>query len=535
MAIVGTFAVMAALGYSLNNLSLFGLVLAIGIVVDDAIVVVENVERWLDQGVAPREAARKAMDEVTGPVIAVALVLFAVFVPCAFLGGISGQFFRQFAVTIAVSTVISAFNSLTLSPALAAILLRPRGARRDPLTWLLDVLLGWFFRLFNVVFGAGTALYVRLVGRLLRVSLVRCWSTAACSVLTYWQFSRAPTGFIPQQDKGYLLLNVQLPDSASVERTQQVMAQIETARPRYAGGGAYGGHLRPVADPGRQRAEPRLDVRHARTTLPSAAAPALTADAIAAALRERCQREVPGGHRLGLRRAADRRAGHDRRIQDDRRGPRQSRPGRSCSASAIRSSPAATTRRTAGPVQQLPGQHALAVPRHRPHQVHGPGRAGQRRLQHAASLSRLVLRQQLQRVRPDLAGEHPGRSAIPRPVSRHRQLQVRNNQGQMIRLGTLMDVRDTSGPVMVMRYNMYSAAAITGNTTPGTSSGQAIALMQEIAEQELPRVDGLRLDRTDLPATPGGQHGDLRLRAGAWCSCFWCWRRSTKAGRCRWP
>ena len=145
------------MGFSLNNLSLFGLVLAIGIVVDDAIVVVENVERWLDQGLPPREAARKAMDEVTGPVIAVALVLCAVFVPAAFLGGITGQFFRQFAVTIAVSTVISAFNSLTLSPALAAILLRPRGARRDPLTWLLDLLLGWFFRLFNVAFGASTS------------------------------------------------------------------------------------------------------------------------------------------------------------------------------------------------------------------------------------------------------------------------------------------------------------------------------------------------------------------------------------------
>ncbi len=125
VAILGTFAVMAALGFSLNNISLFGLVLAIGIVVDDAIVVVENVERWLEQGLAPREATRKAMDEVTGPIIAVALVLCAVFVPCAFIGGITGQFFRQFAVTIAVSTVFSALNSLTLSPALAAILLRP--------------------------------------------------------------------------------------------------------------------------------------------------------------------------------------------------------------------------------------------------------------------------------------------------------------------------------------------------------------------------------------------------------------------------
>ena len=164
VAIIGTFAVMAALGFSLNNISLFGLVLAIGIVVDDAIVVVENVERWLEQGLPPREATRKAMDEVTGPVIAVALVLCAVFVPCAFISGITGQFFRQFAVTIAVSTVFSAFNSLTLSPALAAILLRPHGARRDPLTWLLDLLLGWFFRLFNRAFDAGTD-GLRLVGR----------------------------------------------------------------------------------------------------------------------------------------------------------------------------------------------------------------------------------------------------------------------------------------------------------------------------------------------------------------------------------
>src|SRR5207302_1024074 len=172
VAILGTFAVMLALGFTINNISLFGLVLAIGIVVDDAIVVVENVERWLEHGLAPREATRKAMDEVTGPVIAVALVLCAVFVPCGFISGIPGRFFRQFAVTIAVSTVFSAINSLTLSPALAAILLKPHGTRRDPLTWLLDMVLGWFFRLFNWVFGAGTAGYGWLVGRLLRGSVL---------------------------------------------------------------------------------------------------------------------------------------------------------------------------------------------------------------------------------------------------------------------------------------------------------------------------------------------------------------------------
>ncbi len=216
VAIVGTFAVMAALGFSLNNISLFGLVLAIGIVVDDAIVVVENVERWLEHGLPPREAARRAMDEVTGPVIAVALVLCAVFVPCAFIRGITGQFFRQFAVTIAVSTVFSAFNSLTLSPALAAILLKPRGGRRDPLTWLLDMTLGWLFGLFNAAFRAGTAAYAWSVGRLLRLSILVLAAYVGLLVLTYWVFDRAPTGFIPQQDQGRLIVNVELPDSASL-------------------------------------------------------------------------------------------------------------------------------------------------------------------------------------------------------------------------------------------------------------------------------------------------------------------------------
>src|SRR3989441_744491 len=294
VSLIGTFAVMKLFGFSLNNLSLFGLVLAIGIVVDDAIVVVENVERWLEQGVAPREAARKAMDEVTGPVIAVALVLCAVFVPCAFLGGVTGQFFRQFAVTIAVSTVISAFNSLTLSPALAAILLKPRGTRRDPLTWLMDTLLGWFFRLFNWVFGASTALYVRLVGGLLRASLVALLVYAGLLVLTYFEFIRAPTGFVPQQDKGYLLLNVQLPDSASGDRTQKVMAHIENIAHDTPGVehtvGVSGQSLILNAN------APNLGSMYILLKpFDERSGPGLSADAIAVALRERCQQEVRGG------------------------------------------------------------------------------------------------------------------------------------------------------------------------------------------------------------------------------------------------
>jgi len=188
VAIVGTFAVMAMLGFSLNNISLFGLVLAIGIVVDDAIVVVENVERWLNEGMSRRDAARKAMDEVTGPVIAVALVLCAVFLPCAFISGITGQFFRQFAVTIAVSTVLSAINSLTLSPALAVILLRPHHAAPDLVTRLLNGLLGWFFKLFNAGFRVASDLYAASVGGLLRVNVVVLAVYGGLLWLTVWFF-----------------------------------------------------------------------------------------------------------------------------------------------------------------------------------------------------------------------------------------------------------------------------------------------------------------------------------------------------------
>ncbi len=280
VAIIGTFAVMALLGFSLNNLTLFGLILAIGIVVDDAIVVVEAVEHHIENGLEPRAATIKAMDQVSGPVIAVGLVLSAVFVPCAFISGITGHFFRQFALTIAVSTIISAFNSLTLSPALTALFLRPmpkngdaQGTKPPPLprlafalvggwlgweilgprleqalTWgvwvavvacLAGIIIGWlvsrpFNRLlgaaftgFNWGFGKATSGYVRLVGGLLRVSVVVLMLYGGLMALTYFRFVQTPKGFIPSQDMGYLMVNVQLPDSASMERTDKVMRQLE--------------------------------------------------------------------------------------------------------------------------------------------------------------------------------------------------------------------------------------------------------------------------------------------------------------------
>ena len=227
MAIIGTFAAMAVMGFSLNTLSLFGLVLAIGIVVDDAIVVVEATEHHIEQGMTPRAAAHQAMSEVSAPVIAIGLVLASVFIPCVFITGITGRFFRQFALTIAVSTILSAFNSLTLSPALCAILLKQRHEHRDPLSWILNFLLGWFFKLFNKGFALSVDGYMWAVGKLLRVSLLVLVVYGGLLYLTGWSFGRMPTGFIPDQDQGYLFVVVQLPDSASLERTDEAMAHAD--------------------------------------------------------------------------------------------------------------------------------------------------------------------------------------------------------------------------------------------------------------------------------------------------------------------
>jgi hydrophobe/amphiphile efflux-1 (HAE1) family protein len=234
IAIVGALAVLLLLGFSINSLTLFGLVLATGIVVDDAIVVVENIERKIEDGLAPREAAHAAMEEVTRPIISIMLVLCSVFVPVAFLSGISGQFYRQFAITIAASTIISTFNSLTLSPALAALLLRPHHARPDAFQRLIDRVLGLPFNAFNRLFGRlskdyGTA--VAVVARRRRPILLVFVVLLGC---TWLMFRIVPGGFIPLQDKQYLVSVVQLPDAASLDRTEAVvrkMSEIAGATP----------------------------------------------------------------------------------------------------------------------------------------------------------------------------------------------------------------------------------------------------------------------------------------------------------------
>jgi multidrug efflux pump len=226
VSVIGTFAVMLGFGFSINALSLFGLVLAIGIVVDDAIVVVENVERNIEGGLTAKEATYKAMREVSGPIVAIALTLSAVFVPLAFVSGLTGQFFKQFALTIAISTVISAFNSLTLSPALAALLLKGHGAPKDKFQLLIDKLFGWFFVRFNKVFHRGSHSYGGGVTSILKRKSMALVVYALLLGTTVLLFHRVPTGFVPAQDKQYLVGFAQLPDAASLDRTEDVIRQM---------------------------------------------------------------------------------------------------------------------------------------------------------------------------------------------------------------------------------------------------------------------------------------------------------------------
>jgi multidrug efflux pump len=494
VAIVGTFAVMAAMGFSLNNLSLFGLVLAIGIVVDDAIVVVENVERWLAEGLPAREAAVKAMEEVTGPVIAVALVLCAVFVPCAFITGITGQFFRQFALTIAVSTIISAFNSLTLSPALAAVLLKPHvgqvanlsyNQRRDPLTFLLNFLFGWFFRLFNWTFDRSTGIYTRTVGMLLRGCVVALILYGGLLGLTWWSFAHVPFGFIPDQDKGYLLANVQLPEGASVERTQEVIAKFDKLARSVPGVGHTLGVsgmsiLLQANAPNFGSMFIILDPFHDRRS------PEKRDMAIAAKVRRLCYKEFPGavvsvfgappvdglGTAGGFKLMVEDRGdlglnslqnATDTLIEQANRTPglvglftlfRSNSPQLYADIDRVKAKTMGVALSDVFNTLQV-YMGSLYV-----NNFNDFGRSWQVNLQADGSFRRTA----------DQVG----------------QLKVRNQAGQMVPLSTLTNLQDISGPVMVTRYNMYPAAAINGNVLPGISSGQAIHIMEGLSTKVLP-------------------------------------------------
>jgi multidrug efflux pump len=564
VSLIGTFAFMALLGFSINNLSLFGLVLAIGIVVDDAIVVVENVERWLAQGLSPRDASRKAMEEVTGPVIAISLVLCSVFVPTAFMAGISGQFYKQFALTIAASTVISAFNSLTLSPALCALLLKPHGHGEHghaealprlgivilgglaayvfltgPLAdlaglqhaaeeghgghghgpaaplwfralvfaggavagWFLSAIinrgLGAFFGGFNWAFDRTINGYGRAVRLLLKVSAIALLVYGGLMALTYVGFTAVPKGFIPEQDKGYLVVNAQLPDGASLERTDKLVRQLSDIARKTPGvshtidlpgySAVLGtnisnvGGMFVILEPFEERAGDKS--RSASAVIAnlrrefgkfeearSAVFGAPPVDGLGSTGGFKLQvRNLGGGQEVlrtlqgGVQYLAEK-GNEDRRLV-----------GLFSSFSVTQPQLEVNIDR-----ERVKAQHVSLDEVHQTLQTYlgssyvndffYEGRNWQVNVQ-AAPRYRLKI-------------EDIG------------DLTVRNAAGERVPLRGLVEVKYTSGPAIVNHYNLYPSAEINGNTAPGTSSGQAISIMDRLGNEYLPA--GMDFEWTEL-------------------------------------
>jgi multidrug efflux pump len=494
VSIIGTFGVMYAFGFSINALSLFGLVLAIGIVVDDAIVVVENVERNIENGLSPREATYRAMKEVSGPIIAIALVLVAVFVPLAFITGLSGQFYRQFALTIAISTVISAINSLTLSPALAALLLRGHHAPKDWLTRGMDFVFGWFFRGFNRAFGASSNGYGRSIGGLLSRKTIVMGVYLALAAGTYSLFNAVPGGFVPAQDKQYLIGFAQLPDAATLNRTEDVikrMSDIALAEPGVEHAIAFPG----LSINGFTNSSNAGIVFVTLKDFEERKTPDLSGGAIAMKLNQKFGAiqdafiamfppppvqglGTTGGFKLQL----EDRAGLGYQALDE------------------------ATKAFLGKAYQTPELAGLFSS----YQINVP--------QLYADLDRTKAQQlgvsvtdvfeTLQiylgslyvndfnafgRTYSVRAQADAKFRANPEDIG---QLKVRSASGEMIPLSALLRVDATTGPERTNRYNGFLAADINGGPAPGFSSGQAQAAIERIAAETLPK--GIGFEWTDL-------------------------------------
>ncbi len=532
VAIIGTFAVMAMLGFSLNNLTLFGLVLAIGIVVDDAIVVVEAVEHHVEHGMAPREATIRAMDEVSGPVIAIGLVLTAVFVPCAFITGIVGQFFRQFALTIATSTVISAFNSLTLSPALAALLIRPKTKERPkalPLLFyatlgaylsylylpeqlegrihseqvplpIIAALLGliaglvtgpwidrglvWFFGIFNATFRLATAGYSKIVGMMLRTSFIIIILYGGLLYLTQTVFKSTPSGFIPTQDMGYLLANVQLPDSTSLERTMEIMdrcEQIAKSTPGILHTQAITGQSLLLSANGSNFGSmfcifKPFDERRTKE---------LYGEAIIAKLRKRFAAEVPEATTTVLGpppvRGVGRAGGFKLMVED--RGDLKSKVLQQQTDSFVDKARKDTR------LTSLVATFRANVPQFFVN------------VNRAESMTKEVsLRDLFETLNVYLGSRYVndfnlfGRTwqvvvqADPKfrnSIDYVPHLQVRNARGTMVPIGAIASIDAENGPLVLTRYNMYPASPVNGAAAAGTSSGEAIKIMETMGRDTL--------------------------------------------------
>jgi len=494
VSLVGTFAAMAAFGFSLNMLSLFGLVLAIGIVVDDAIVVVENVERHIARGLSPRDATRKAMDEVTGAVIAIAFGLSAVFIPTAFVSGISGQFYRQFALTIAVATILSAFNSLTLSPAMCALLLRPHDGRTDWLERWWDRLFGGFFRMFNRGFERATLVYGRVVAWFLRRTVVALAIYVVLAGLGAVGFWWVPTGFIPAQDKGYLIVAVQLPDGASLERTDAVVrraSEIIRETPGVLFSVAFAG----FSGATRSNSSNAGAIFVGPKPFEERVVHGPTASELLKALKERladiqeaeifviAPPPVQGlGTSGGFKLLVQDRAGHGlHALQEATEGLVEAAEVTS-DVMDVFSTFRASTPQLYADVDRVKAQ-MLNVPLGNVFetlQVY----LGSAYVNDFNRFGRSF------QVRAQAEGEF---RAQPEDIAR---LKTRSANGAMVPLGSIVDVQWRSGPNRVLRYNMFPAAEVNGDAAPGRSQDTAVEAMEHLADRLLP--PGMGIEWTDL-------------------------------------
>lgn len=567
VALIGTFLVMKALGFSLNNLSLFGLVLAVGIVVDDSIVVVENIERWMGTGLPAREATIKAMDEITGPVVGISLVLAAVFIPTAFIPGLVGQFFRQFALTIASAALFSATNALTMAPARAVAWIKPHGGEhgeaKQPLPragiavligvlsyWLLspfaesrishalpsiggsetalwlarialfipgaiigwfvaplvNQLLGWIFELFNRVFDAATHGYSRIVGASLRISVIVLVLYAGLVGLTYYGFATSPTGFIPQQDQGYLLCNITLPDAASVQRTADAMEKIEAIALKSPGvrstmavagySAVFGcdssnwGTMFIVLEGFEKRTTPETQAaylvqkinRQIVEEVLSCEAPVFGAP------------PVPGlGQASGLQLQIEDRTGIGLRgLQQVTDTIIQKANAQPVLANTI------TTFRANTP------QLYIEIDREAAKQMGVSVDDINTTLN--ANMGSLYINQfnEFGRIwQVNIQAEGDFRTT----TENLRLLQVRNQKGDTVSLGSVVRVRNDSGPVFVMRYNDVNSSAILTGPKPQYSVGQAMEVMEQICDQNLPPGMGHEWTTIAYQAATSGSTG----------------------------
>ena len=494
VSIIGTFAVMHVFGFTINALTLFGLVLAIGIVVDDAIVVVENVERNIEAGKTPRQATYQAMREVSGPIIAIALVLVAVFVPLAFITGLSGQFYRQFSLTIAISTVISAVNSLTLSPALAALLLKDHHTPKDALTKVMDATLGGFFNGFNKLFRRSSDAYGNTLGRAVTRKALMLGLYAGLAAVAFLMFKVVPGGFIPQQDKAYLVGMVQLPDGATLDRTEAVarrMADIALKQPGVAHAVQFPGMsingftissssavvflpLKPFHD------------RHGAAQSAGAIAGALNAQF--AGIKDANVVVFPPPPLLGLGTTG----GFKLQVED------KSGLGYAELDKAVKALTA-----KAYQTKELAGVYSN-------YQINTPqlfadiDRTRARQLGVSVSdvfaTMQIYLGSQYVNDFNRFGRTYSVRVQADAPYRAHAEdignLKVRSKTGEMIPLSAVLKVDPSYGPVTASRYNGFLTADINGGPAPGYSSGQAEAAMAKIAHETLPQ--GMDFEWTDL-------------------------------------